>query len=81
MFIQSPGKAKVSKNEMAIHGDHDVFWFEVSMNDAAFVDSFNSEELLDGGLSEVRDKSGERDARAQRHIAWHRRGRNRRACG
>jgi len=53
MFIQSPGKAKVSENEMAVHGDHDVFRFEVSMNDAALVDGFDSEEELRGILPSI----------------------------
>jgi hypothetical protein len=49
MFIELPGEAKVGENEMAVHGDHDVLWFEVSMNDAALVDSFDCKKLLDVG--------------------------------
>lgn len=48
MFLKLPGEAKVGENEMAVHGDHDVFRFEVSMNDAAFVDSFNCKKELRG---------------------------------
>ena len=47
MFLQLPGEAKVGENEMAIHSDHDVFRFEVSMNDAALVYGFDSKKLLD----------------------------------
>jgi len=38
---------------MAVHGDHDVFRFEVSMNDAPSVDGFDSKKLLGGVLLEA----------------------------
>jgi hypothetical protein len=39
------------------------------MNDALFVNGFDSKELLDSGLLVACDRSGERDVRAPRHIA------------